>query len=386
MTKTIFIIAGEESGDALGAGLMQAIAERSKEPVRFIGIGGDKMESQKGFKSLLPMDELSVMGIWEVIWQLPRFWKLINGVIEEIHKAQPDMVITVDSQEFSYQVASRLKKAGQFSGKLVHYVAPTVWAWRPGRAVKLAQVYDELLCLFPFEADYFKPHGLNTTFVGHPMVGYGLEKADGGSFRAASHIKPDDKVLGLFFGSREEEIKKMAKPFMETVSVIKEQHPDIKIVVPTTKKMEYNVLQVLRAYECHAYVVTKSDIKYNAFAACDVALAVSGTVGLELSYMGIPHVIAYKTHSMTWLAVKYLVKVQHAHLANILLDKTVVPEFLQMNCEGLKIAPGILKLLQNDKARAAQKTAFKNLRALLGAGDALTPSEKAADVVLGALG
>lgn len=383
MTKKVFLIAGEPSGDALGAALMREIRNQASEPVEFLGIGGPLMEEQ-GLASLVPMDQLSVMGIWEVIWQISRLIKLISGVVDEIEKAQPDIVITIDLPDFNFEVARRLKKREAIKSRIVHYVAPSVWAWRPGRARKIAGYYDGILCLFPFEPPYFQKYGLKAKFVGHPLI-ESTKDYDGGAFREKNAIAQDDLTLGLFLGSREAELESLSAILKEATQVVKEQYPDLRIIVPTLPQFEYNVLKVLEDWGHETTVVSDPDLKWDAFAACDVALAVSGTVGLELAYIGIPHAIAYKTHPLTWLAIRLLVKVRYAHLANILLDKDVVPEYLQGKCNSLEIAKGLLKLLKSEEMRQNQIRELQKLPGLLGTGDDRTPSQKAAATVISML-
>ena len=387
MTKKIFVIAGEASGDALGAGLIRHLYQKAGRDIEIVGVGGLLMEAetQTGFKSLLPMDELCVMGLWEVVWQLPRLLRLINGVVDEIKDAKPDIVVTIDLPDFNFRVADRLKKSSDFKGKIVHYVAPTVWAWRPGRAKKIAQIYDGLMCLFPFEPEYFEPHGLNAVCVGHSLVEHSVDQVDVDSFRSEYGIDPASKTLGVFLGSREGEIKKTSTSIMETVSIVKETYPDIEIIVPTLPSMEYHVVDVLRNWQCEATVVIDPGVKWGAFRACDVAIALSGTVALELAYFGIPHIIGYKMHPVTWLLVKHMVKVRYAHLANLLLKKEIVPEFLQFKCNAESMSGVVLKLLKLDESRQEQRNSFKELRNLLGALDQKRPSEKAADFELNTL-
>jgi lipid-A-disaccharide synthase len=382
MSKKVFLIAGEHSGDVLGASLIKAM--RAQDPgVQVEGIGGPLMEAE-GLKSLLPMDELCVMGLWEVAGQLPRLLKLINGVVEEIEKRQPDVVVTIDLPDFNFEVGKRLKKRGLSKARRVHYVAPSVWAWRPGRAQKIAQFLDGLICLFPFEVEYFTKHNLKTVAVGHPLVESGSRNADGQNFRAANDIGPEEKVLGLFLGSRESELKSMTGPLKESIDVVRGFYPDLQIVVPTLPAMEYHVLQALQGWGSNITVVAKPDAKWEAFAACDAAIAVSGTVGLELAYMGIPHIITYKLHPATWVLLRALVKVQYAHLANILLNKGVVPEYLQGKSEPVGLSKGILRLFKSDDFRKAQQEEFIKIQGLLGEGQAKTPSAKAAEFVLAA--
>lgn len=381
MTKKIFVVAGEHSGDVLGAGLMEALKAQSSEAIEFSGIGGPNMEAE-GLKSLLPMDELCVMGIWEIIGHLPRLLKLVKGVAEEIEKYNPDVVVTIDLPDFNFAVASQLKKNGKSKAKIVHYVAPTVWAWRPGRAKKIAQFLDGLMCLFPFEPSYFTKHNLKAEFVGHPLIEFDPADADPVTFRQQRNIPADAPILGLFFGSRQSEIESMSKILKESALLVHEQYPDLHVVVPTVPNLEYEVRKVLEDVDYSVFVVTDPDQKWDAFAACNVAAAVSGTVGLELAYMGVPHVIAYKAHPVTWLALRALVKVKYAHLANILLDAPVIPEFLQNQCKSFEIGKAIYALFKFEDRRKLQLEKTASIREKLGVGEGSMPSQRAAEFVL----
>ena len=380
MSKKIFLIAGEPSGDVLGAGLIRELKSQSRVPIEFIGVGGPLMEAE-GLQSIVPMDELCVMGLWEVIWQLPRLLRLINGVVEEIEGAEPDAVVTIDLPDFNFEVARRIKKRALSSAKMIHYVAPSVWAWRPGRAKKIAALYDKVLCLLPFEPPYFKAHEMEADFVGHPLVEE-AKNFNGQDFREKNGITPQDKVLGLFLGSREGELHKHANVLKEAAQIIREQDPDVKIVIPTLPDFEYLVLKAIEDWDFETIVVSLPSLKWNSFAACDVAVAVSGTVGLELAYIGVPHVIAYKTHPITAMAVKRMIKVKYAHLANILLDAPVVPEYLQGKCNSLNVAKGLLSLLRKPEDRAAQKQAFAKLGQRLRPEGGVSPSVVAAKSVI----
>ncbi|NCT40846.1 MAG: lipid-A-disaccharide synthase [Alphaproteobacteria bacterium] len=373
----VFLIAGEASGDVLGSQLMESL---KASQAQFMGVGGPLMEEQ-GLDSLMPMHELCVMGIWEVVVQLPRLIKLINGVVEEIERAQPDIVVTIDLPDFNFQVAKRLKKRGIYTGKFVHYVAPSVWAWRPGRAKKIAQFLDGIMCLFPFEPEYFEKHGLPSKYVGHPIIRQDHKK-ENMAFREAYDIKADDFVFGLYLGSRESEISRHKDVFKDAVNFILEQKPDVQILLPTLEGLELEAYQSMRGLNVTPIIVSNAKDKWAAMRNCDLAMAVSGTVGLELAYMNVPHVIAYKTHFLTFLAVRLLVKVRFAHLVNILLDKAVVPEFLQSQCKSLLIAAELMRLISDPAVMAQQKVAFHDARRILKKDVAENPAASAAGFVL----
>ncbi len=375
MSKTIFLIAGEHSGDALGGRLMAAL--RAKGEVRFSGVGGPMMVAQ-GLSSLVPMGDLCVMGLVEVFKHYPRLKKLGMMIIEEIEKAQPDVVVTIDLPDFNFRVAKLLKQRGIFKGKIVHYVAPTVWAWRPGRAKKIAKFLDGLMCLFPFEPKYFTKHGLQAEFVGHSLVESGIVAGDGSRFRERYELR-NEKCIGLFFGSRQREIETIGPVLKDVAQKIATAYPQAHLIVPTMVEFEPALLDLLVDVPLSATFVTDAKGKWDAFKACDAAVAVSGTVGLELAYAGVPHVIAYKMNVLSWVLVRLLVRTKYAHLVNILLDKPVVPEFLQDHCTAERIAAGVEVVLNYP---LPQKKAFESMRGMLLPDAAVGPSEKAAGFVL----
>jgi len=369
----IFVLAGEASGDILGAQLMEVLRTQQAQ---FIGVGGPLMEEQ-GLESLMPMSELCVMGLWEVLWQLPRLITLVNAVVEEIENEQPDVVVTIDLPDFNFQVAKRLKKRGIYTGKIVHYVAPSVWAWRPGRAKNIAQFLDGIMCLFPFEPEYFEKHKLPAKYVGHPIIRHD-HKLKASAFREAYDIKADDFVFGLYLGSRQSEIQRHQEVFRDAVNFMLEQNPNVQILLPTLEEVEYDAYEATKGLKVSPIIVSNSKDKLEAMRSCDLAMAVSGTVGLELAYMNVPHVIAYKVHPITFIILRLLVKVRFAHLVNILLDKPVVPEFLQGRCKSIKIAEELLRLMKDEALMAKQKVAFHDARRILKKDVADNPADTAA--------
>lgn len=382
MNREVFLIAGEPSGDALGALLISAIrAQAGEGGVEISGIGGPQMKAQ-GLETLLPMSELCVMGLWEVIGHLPRLLRLIDGVVEEIEKRQPAVLVTIDLPDFNFRVAEKLKKRAVFTGKILHYVAPSVWAWRPGRAKKIAKFLDGLLCLFPFEPPYFKKEGLDAEFAGHPLAELDLAETDRKAFRMERGISEDALCLGLFFGSRAGELEKHAKIMEETIDVLSEQYPDMALIVPTLPHLELEVTKAVEGLGGQIYISTDQSRKWEAFAACDAALAVSGTVGLELALVGVPHIIGYRMNVLTWLVARFMVRIRYVHLANILLQREVVPEFIQWKFNVFNLSRALMLLIREPEEREKQKNDFRQLVPMLRDADGAMPSEKAAAFVL----
>ena len=377
----LFFIVGEDSGDALAAPLIKSINDMSPDPVKCMGVGGPLME-QEQFETLLPMDQISMIGIWEVLPKIPRLIKLKKAIIEEIEKQQPDALITVDFPDFNFWLAKELKKRGTFKGKILHYVAPSVWAWRPGRAQKISKFIDGMMCLFPMEVEYFTKHNMKAAHVGHPLTVSDAKEASGDEFREANGISKDTPTLGLFFGSRESEFKNLSGVIKKAASLIYEVEEDINVISPTLPKLEFEIQKLLKDFTLPVFVTANPNTKWQAIKACDVAVAVSGTVALELAYAGVPHVICYKINPVTAIIIRVMAKVKHVHLANILLEKEVVPECLQGKCVAEYIAEKSLELLQDNEKRKEQLESFKELDDKLGGKGSMSPSNKAAEFIL----
>jgi lipid-A-disaccharide synthase len=318
----IYLIAGEASGDVLGAALMAAIAAQTRGAVTFSGVGGAQMAKQ-GLQSLFDHTELSVMGIAEVLPKIPHLLVRIRETASDIAAKRPDVVITIDSPDFSFRVAKIVQRECP-DIKRIHYVAPSVWAWREGRAEKVARLYDGLICFFDFERPYFERHGLKTVAVGHPVVESGVREADGGAFKRAHGITRP--TMGVFFGSRRGELSRMGATLAE---IMAHYAPTHDIIVPTLPHLKAEIEARVAGVPGRVIVTCDPAEKWAAFKACDRAVAVSGTVGLELAVAGVPHVIAYRMNALTYKILRRIVKVQRAHLINILAGREVIPEYIQ---------------------------------------------------------
>ena len=378
--RTVFLIAGEPSGDALGSRLMAAIRERAAGPVLFRGIGGEGMIAE-GLDPLFPMHELAVMGLAEVLPRLPRLLRRIGQTVIAIRKARPDVVVTIDSPDFCLRVAKRLRGSGI---PVVHYVAPSVWAWRPGRARTIAQRVDHLLALLPFEPPYFEAEGLACTFVGHPIVETTLDAADGGAFRADYGIEPGAPLLCVLPGSRRGEVTRLLPIFGDVVGRLHTGYPDLRIVIPVAETVADMVTEMVADWPVAPVLVRGATAKRGAFAAADAALAASGTVALELAMAGIATVIAYRVNALSAFIARRLIRVRFANLVNILLDREAVPEFIQEHCRPELLAQALESLLTDSDARQAQAEAGTEAMRLLGAGGP-SPSRRAAEAVLGCI-
>lgn len=378
-TPLIFVIAGEPSGDALGGALMAALRERTGGAIRFAGIGGERMAEQ-GLRSLVPMRELAIMGIAEVLPRARQIFRRVRETADAVIAMRPDAVVTIDSSGFTWRVAERLRKRGE-SVPLIHYVAPMVWAWRRSKARKVARWYDHLMTLLPFEPPYFTAVGLACSYVGHPVLESGAERGDGAAFRRRHAIAAEGQVLCLLPGSRHGEVRRLLPIYRQTVIDLLRRFPDLKLVLPAAELVAEAVEAATRSWPVKVTVLRGAHEKYDALAAGDVALAASGTVALELAMAQLPAVIAYKMNAVTnWLA-RRIVRTRFVNLVNIVLGRLVVPELLLEECTPDRLSSALAHLLTDAAAREAQIAGYRESLERLGQGDA-APSLRAADVVL----
>ena len=369
----LFLIAGEPSGDRLGAALMAGL--RALVPgVEFHGVGGPLMAAQ-GLASRFPMEELSVMGIAEV---LPKYFALKRRIAECAEAAlalHPAALITIDSPDFCLRVA-RIVKAAQPDLRTIHYVAPSVWAWRAGRAAKMAQVIDHVLAVLPFEPPYMTAAGMTCDFVGHPVVAEPLaspeEKA---AFDGAGPL-----ILALP-GSRRSEVTRMAPVIGQVLAAVKGVHPDARVVLPTVRGVSGLVRELTAGWPIAPQIVEEAGAKRGAFAAADVALAASGTVSLELAANRCPMVIAYDMHPLSRWLMQRAALIDTFTLVNLVSETRAVPEFIGARCRADLIAPALLGLLEDG---TGQEAAMWTTVERLGWGDE-PPGLRAARSVLATL-
>jgi lipid-A-disaccharide synthase len=379
----IYLIACEPSGDQLGAMLMTALKEQTGGQVRFAGIGGPLMTAA-GLSSLFDVRDLALLGVFEVLPKARMVLKRVKSTLTDIAEKQPDILVTIDSWGFTGRVHERLAKQKSPIPR-VRYVAPQVWAWRPRRAKQLAKWINHLLTLLPFEPGYFTPHGLPATWVGHPVLESGFAAGDGMGFRKKNGIGLDKRVVAVLPGSRRSEVTRLLPVFKDAVALLAARHPDLHVVMPTVDTVAHEVYMASGGWAAPVTVVMDEAQRRDAFAACDCAMAASGTVSLELALAGIPHVIAYKVNAMSAMAFRMLAKTKFVNLVNILVGHEAVPERLQGKCKPDVIADDLTLLMRDEMRRVAQRADFAAALSKLSPGTE-RPSRKAAQAVLGLIG
>ena len=378
----VFLLAGEPSGDLLGARLMAALKAETDGGVSFLGLGGDEMAAE-GLDSLFPIDELAVMGLVEVVPHLRRVHQRIRQTVAAAGAARPDILVSIDSPAFTLEIGRRLKGQGF---PLVHYVAPSVWAWKPWRARRMAGYLDHLLTLLPFEPPYFEKHGLATTFVGHPAVEAGIPpRGAGAAFRAERGIPEDATVLCVLPGSRRGEVARLAPIFGDTLRILASSRPGIRVLVPTLRPVAEMVRDAVRSWPVPSEVVEGTAAKHLAFAAAEAALAASGTVAVELAVAGVPAVVAYRVNPLTAILAARMIRVEHVSVVNLLLERELQPELLQGRCTAKNLAAAVKRLLDEPEARRAQLEGYALAIKHLG-HDGAPPSHRAARRILGLIG
>jgi lipid-A-disaccharide synthase len=375
----IYLVAGEESGDVIGARLMVALRQ-ARPDVTFAGVGGPRME-QQGLQSLFPQRELAVMGLLEVLPRIRRLKRLLQGTIADILARRPAVLVTIDSPGFTLRVLRAVQASGI---PRAHYVAPQVWAWREGRVRHFPGLWDRLLCLLPFEPAFFARHDLPAVFVGHPVLESGVDAGDAARFRAAHALAPDRRVLIVMPGSRRSEVKRLLPIFGETLRLLAARTPGLVPVVPVAHAVAETVRAATAHWPVRPILVTDIAQKHDAFAAAAAALCKSGTSSLELALAGVPMAVAYRVNPVSALIARRLIKVPYAALANLLAGRMVIPEFIQQDCTPPRLADALATLLTDPHEAGAQREAFRAIAASLTPAGA-TPSAAAAAEVLALL-
>jgi lipid-A-disaccharide synthase len=375
----IFIVAGEPSGDALGASLIAALRERTSGRLRVAGVGGERMRDE-GLASLVPLADLAVIGVAEVLPRAPLILRRVRQTVAAIRAQRPDAVVTIDSSGFSWRIAQRLRRRGERL-PLIHYVAPMVWAWRAGRARRMARWYDHLLALLPFEPPYFERVGLACSYVGHPVLDSGADRGDAARFRAAHGIGPNETLISVLPGSRGGEVRRLLPVFGTALGRLQQLVGPFRVAVPTVATVAATVAEAARGWPGAPIIVRHPQDKYDGFAASRAALAASGSVALELAMARLPMVVGYRLNPLTEALLDRVLKVRQVNLINLLLERPLVPELLGGQCTPERIAAEMAALVRDEPVRTAHLAGYDQAMRRLGAGER-SPSLRAADQIL----
>jgi lipid-A-disaccharide synthase len=375
--RRIFLVAGEESGDQLGAKLMRSLRERAGAgALHFEGVGGHRMAGE-GLESLFPLDEIAVMGLSAVVPRIPAILKRIALTADAVLRSKPDALVIIDSPDFTHRVARRVRMRDP-SIPIIDYVSPSVWAWRPGRAKAMRSYVDHVLALLPFEPDAHRGlAGPPTTYVGHPLI----ERLDELRPAPGERIRIGDGPIRCLVlpGSRRSEVSRLMEPFGEALSALKDAGVPLQVTIPAVERLASEITDRAKIWSVPVTIARGEDVKWAAFRSAQVALAASGTVTLELALSGIPMVVAYKVTPIEWF-LRFLVTVPSVVLANLVLGANIIPELLQDECTGEKLAGALLPLMRDTPERSRQQEAFRRLDELMTIGDE-TPSGRAARLV-----
>ncbi|KXS54564.1 MAG: lipid-A-disaccharide synthase [Marinobacter sp. T13-3] len=357
----IAIIAGEASGDILGAGLIRSLRKRYPH-ARFVGIGGDEMIAE-GFHSLVPMERLSVMGLVEVLGRIRELFRIRGRLYEYFFANRPDVVIGIDSPDFTLAIERRCREAGIPS---VHYVSPSVWAWRQKRIFKIAKSVDLMLTLFPFEARFYEEHQVPVAFVGHPLADRIAMEPDTRAARESLGLDTEKPVLAVLPGSRGGEVERLGTLFLQTSLWLQSRKPDLQLVIPcVNREREKQVQALVDALEVQLPVTLVRGRSREVMAASDVVLLASGTATLEAMLLKKPMVVGYRLSNLSYKLLSKLVKVPWVALPNLLARDSLVPELLQDDATPEALGAAVLERLDNEAERERLKQAFTELHETL---------------------
>jgi len=371
VSARIFVVAGETSGDFLAARLLQALAER-RGPLALDGVGGPEL-ARLGLVSRFAMDELSLVGLAEVVPHVPRLWRRLRQTAAAVRASRPDLVLTVDSPAFSLRLQARVGASGV---RRVHYVAPQAWAWRPGRAAELARIVDRVLYVLPFEPAFFERYGVDGVAVGHPLVE--VVPSLSAFFERRREARPPR--LCLLPGSRRSEIARHVPALRDATARLAASYPGLACVLVTPPGRAEEVHRLTAGWPAPLVVESDPAARFQRYAEADLALAASGTVGLELALARLPTVVHYRTGRLTAAIARRLIRVPHVSLINLIAGRSVVPELLQERCRGADIAHAADELLRDEHAWRRQVAALDEVARALGAGGE-APSRRAAAAV-----
>jgi lipid-A-disaccharide synthase len=368
------IVSGEASGDLHGARLIEAIKQRLPD-VYVCGMGGVELRRQ-GVDILYDAAKMAVVGIIEVIAHLKDIRKAQNILFNNLLNNRPQLLILIDYPDFNLMLAKKAKKLGI---PVFYYISPQVWAWRSGRVKTIKKLVDKMAVILPFEKQFYKNHGVDVEYVGHPLMDSVKISQSREEFRIHHSLPEDGIVVGILPGSRKKEIRTMLPLFIEAAALLAKKHPGITFLLPQASSIRREDLESGGLANSTVAVKVITEDRYNLMAACDLVMAASGTVTLELAILNIPMAVSYRVSSLTHLIGRRLIKVDYASLVNLVADKEIVPELLQKNATPENIAGAMEKIWPGQQARETMLVGLSSVREKLGHGGA---SKKAAQVAL----
>lgn len=373
----IMIIAGEASGDKYGAWLTAEIRRRRPD-ARFFGMGGDHMRGE-GVETLVNADDMAVVGLVEILAHAGTIRRAYRLLKEQFTSRRPDLLILIDYQEFNQLLAAAAKRAGV---RVLFYISPQVWAWRPGRVHKMARIVDHMAVLFPFEVPLYERVGVPVTFVGHPLLDIVRPTLGRDEAIRQFGLDPARQTVGLFPGSRRSELKNLFPTILDAARLLRERYPDIQFILPLAPSFKREELaEPIRAAGLDVIII--EGMTYDVMQVCDAVISVSGTVTLELALMTVPMVIIYRVSPLTYQVGKRLIRVDHIGICNIVAGERVVQELIQDEANPQAITAEITRILDDPAYRSAIREKLAGVRAKLGSGGC---SARLAEVAIDMLG
>jgi len=378
----LFLVAGEHSGDTLGARLMQSLNQRRRGRIRYLGVGGEGMAAH-GLVSQFPLSDVAVMGPGAILARLPLILKRISSTASAAVAAEPSAVVIIDSPEFTHPIAKRIRRRRPHI-PIIDYVSPSVWAWRPGRARKMRRYIDHVLALWPFEPDvHERLGGPACSFVGHPLIERHpwIAAIDPAPLTGRLGLKPGKPLIVVLPGSRTSEVSRLMQPFGEALGDLARRGAQFEAAIPVVPWVRPVIEQSVRSWAVVPHLIEGEEDKFRAFKLAKAALAASGTVTLELALVGTPTVVAYKVDRLVGPIIRRLITAPSVVLPNLVLGEQTYPEFIQQDCTPSNIADALAPLIEDTPERAKQVAALARIPAALQVAGS-SPSEVAADIVL----
>jgi lipid-A-disaccharide synthase len=373
----IYIIAGEDSGDFIGGAIVKHLKDIYPSKLDFVGIGGSFMGDQ-GIKSLFPIYEINLIGFFEIVPHIFRLCKLIARTVDDIIKQAPDLLITIDSPGFTYRVAKKIRRRNP-NIKILHIVAPSVWAYKPSRAMKYAKIYDHLFTLLPFEPSYFQKLGLNTSYIGHPVLEQRFYSDDKEQIRQELRISENATIITVTPGSRRSEIIMHMTIFCESLNIVAQKCGNLEVIFVLANS---NYKDLIKSFLTNAkFNFSFSYDRLKSYGVADIALAKSGTNTVEIAASKTPMIVAYKLNIISYLLVKLFIKIKYISLINIITNKAIIPEYIQSNCNINNISSAIINLLWDPEKSQNQLDECQKALNELGFQSEQSPSFIAAQII-----